>query len=151
MKQKTPKSSLKILDQTFPLHARVRALSLFWSSFSSPPCSYRFSDVCIQLGRITNVHVLLPLSLSPSLSLSSLLRSKIITVKSTIIMGDFSSLTPQRKKERRGGEQERKRRRNYTQEETAKAGERRRGERGEIGSNVANGSRMLGGREEGRR
>ena len=66
-------------------------------------------------------------------------------------MGDFSSLTPQRKKERRGGEQERKRRRNYTQEETAKAGERRRGERGEIGSNVANGSRMLGGREEGRR
>ena len=36
MKQKTPKSSLKILDQTFPLHARVRALSLFWSSLTSP-------------------------------------------------------------------------------------------------------------------
>ena len=44
------------------------------------------------------------------------------------------------KKERKKEEErkKRKRRRNYTQEETAKA------ESGEIGSNVANGSRMLG-------
>ena len=73
-------------------------------------------------------------------------RSKIITVKSTIIMGDFA---PQRKK---GGKERERRwrqereneegRGNYTQEESAKAAS------GEIGSNVANGSRMLGPRRE---
>ena len=103
MKQKTPKSSLKILDQTFPLHARVRALSLFWSSLSSPLSTMQLPIFrCVYPTWADNECACLAPSLP--LSLSSLLRSKIITVKSTIIMGDFSSLTPQRKK----GEEESK-------------------------------------------
>ena len=98
---------------------------------------------CPSLFSLSRVSPSLP---CPLLSLPAP-RSKIITVKSTIIMGDFAPERKKGRKERKREERRRERekeggRRNYTQEETAKAAS------GEIGSNVANGSRMLGPRRE---